>query len=151
MQPTKWDLVLGTRPIPLIEHLMTEVSRLFAKELAAWPPQVDAFDARTGATLATALEAQPARPDPRLYREAFELTRLDLAREVAAVDDYWRNRRWLSAGLSPRDTDMLRFVSRFMVEQLLSLGEATEGRINRSRMLDVLARTRSTFFAGLNP
>lgn len=149
MQPSKWDLVLGTRPIPLIEHLVAEIARLFASDLAAWPPEIEAFDAATGAKLAALLEAHPARPDPRLYRQAFELTRLDLAREFEALDDYWRNQRWLSAGLAASDRGMLQFLSRFMAEQLLALGEATEGRITRSRMLDVLDRTRTTFFAGL--
>lgn len=149
MQPSKWDLVLGTRPIPVLEHLVAEIARLFAKDLAAWPPEIEAFDGATGAQLLALLEAHPGRPDARLYREAFELTRLDLSREFEALDDYWRNQRWLSAGLAASDKGMLQFLSRFMAEQLLALGEATEGRINRSRMLDVLDRTRTTFFAGL--
>lgn len=150
MQPSKWDLVLGTRPVPVIEHLVAEIARLFAKDLAAWPPEIEAFDGATGAKLLALLEAHPGRPDARLYREAFELTRLDLSREFEALDDYWRNQRWLSAGLAASDKGMLQFLSRFMAEQLLALGEATEGRINRSRMLDVLERTRTTFFAGLS-
>jgi hypothetical protein len=150
MQPSKWDLVLGTRPVPIIEHLMTEVARLFAKDLAAWPPAIEAFDDATGAKVRELLEAHPNRPDPRVYREAFELARLDLSREFEALDDYWRNQRWLAAGLEAREKGMLQFLSRFMTEQLLALGEATEGRIDRQRMLDVLDRTRSTFFAGLN-
>lgn len=151
MQPSKWDLLLGARPIPLLDHLVGEVARLFARDLATWPPEVEAFDGAEGARLAALLAEHPGRPDPRLYREAFELTRLDLSREFEALDDYWRNQRWLSAGLAAREKGMLQFLSRFMAEQLLALGEATEGRINRSRMLDVLERTRTTFFAGLTP
>lgn len=151
MQPSKWDLVLGARPRPIIEHLVGEVARLFAQDLATWPPEVEAFEGAEGARLVDLLAEHPDRPDPRLYREAFELTRLDLSREFEALDDYWRNQRWLSAGLAAREKGMLQFLSRFMAEQLLALGEATEGRINRSRMLDVLDRTRTTFFAGLTP
>lgn len=151
MRPSKWDLVLGTRPVPLIEHLATEAARLFAKDLATWPPEVEAFDPATGAQLAALLEAHPTRPHPSLYEEAFRLTRLDLSRDFEALDDYWRNRRWLSAGLAAKDKGLLQFLSRFMAEQLLALGEATDGRITRSRMLDVLDRTRTTFFAGMNP
>ncbi|MEW6431404.1 MAG: hypothetical protein AB1730_07820 [Myxococcota bacterium] len=151
MQPSKWDLVLGTRPRPILEHLVDEVARLFAKDLATWPPEVDAFEGAEGAKLVDLLAEHPDRPEPRLYREAFELTRLDLSREFEALDDYWRNQRWLSAGLAAREKGMLQFLSRFMAEQLLALGEATEGRINRSRMLDVLERTRATFFAKLTP
>lgn len=151
MQPSKWDLVLGTRPVPLIEHLVAEVSRLFAGDLSEWPPEVEAFDAATGAQLSALVQAHPSRPHPALYEEAFRLTRLDLSREFEALDDYWRNQRWLSAGLAAKDKGLLLFLSRFMAEQLLALGEATDGRITRSRMLDVLDRTRTTFFAKMNP
>lgn len=147
MQPSKWDLVLGKRPVPILEHLIAEVARLFAADLSAWPPRVEDFDEATGAHVRALLEASPKRPDARLYREAFRLTQLDLSREVEALDDYWRNQRWLEAGLMASDKGMLQFLSRFMAEQLLALGEATDGRINRSRMLDILDRTRTTFFA----
>ena len=53
------------------------------------------------------------------------------------------------AGLAASDKGMLLFLSRFMTEQLLALGEATNGRVSRSRMLDVLDRTKTSFFAGL--
>jgi hypothetical protein len=150
MQPSKWDLVLEARPIPLVDHLMSEVARLFARDLARWPPEVEAFDAPTGASLRALLEGAPARPHPQLYREAFALTRLDLSREFEALDDYWRNQRWLSAGLAASERSMLQFLSRFMAEQLLALGEATQGRLTRARLLEVLDRTRAAFFAGMN-
>lgn len=146
MQPSKWDLVLHQKPVPLVDHLLEEVAKLFAKDLAAWPPHVEAFDPATGARLAALLADTPSQPDPRLYREAFRLTRFDLAREVDAYDDYVRNQRWLQAGLTPADRGMLLFLSRFMAEQLLGLLEATEGRVKRPRLLDVLDRTERHFF-----
>lgn len=147
MQPSKWDLVLDSKPVPLLEHLLEEVAKLFAGDLAVWPPRVEAFDDVTGAQLAGLLTEAPARPDPRLYREAFRLTRLDLGREVEAYDDYVRHLRWLEAGLAPGDKGLLLFLSRFMAEQLLGLLEATEGRVKRPRLLDVLDRTERHFFA----
>ena len=42
---------------------------------------------------------------------------------------------------------MLLFLSRFMAEQLLGLAEATEGRVTRPHLLDVLDRTERYFFA----
>ena len=150
MQPSKWELLLGAKPVPILDHLVAEVAKLFARDLAAWPPEIEAFDDATGAKLKELLAETPARPHPSLYEEAFRLARLDLSREFEALDDYWRNRRWLSAGLADSDRGMLQFLSRFLTEQLLALGEATDGRVNRSRMLDVLERTRISFFAGLN-
>jgi hypothetical protein len=140
VQPTRWDLILERKPIPVLEHLLEEVSKLFAKELAAWPPQVTEFDAQTGAAVAALLAERPQRPDARVYAEALTLTRWDLAREFDALDDYWRNARFAAAGLTVADKPVLLFLSRFMAEQLLSLGEATSGRVTRARMLDVLAR-----------
>jgi hypothetical protein len=147
MQPTKWDLILGQRPVPLVDHLLEEVSRLFAKDLGAWPPGIDAFDAATGAKVAQLLENSPGRPDVKLYAEAFRLTRLDLSREMDAYDDYLRNQRWLEAGLEVKDKAMLLFISRFIAEQLLGLGESTQGRVNRAKLLEVLEKTRRAFFA----
>ncbi|GMU60283.1 MAG: hypothetical protein AMXMBFR34_20460 [Myxococcaceae bacterium] len=151
MQPSKWDLVLGTRPVPILEHLVAELAKLFAADLAAWPPAVESFDDATGEKVRALLKAHPLRPDARLYGEAFRLTGFDLSRQLDALDDYWRNQRWQQAGLVASDKAMLQFLSRFMAEQLLALGEATDGRINRSRMIDVLDRTRTAFFATTAP
>jgi hypothetical protein len=147
MQPSKWDLVLGSRPVPLAEHLLEEAAKLFAKDLAVWPPVVDAFDEATGQALAAVMKESPPKPDVKLYAEAFRLTRLDLARDVDAYDDYFRNMRFVEAGLDRGDRPMLLFVSRFMTEQLLGLGEATDGKLSRTRLIDVLERTRRHFFA----
>ncbi|MBL8933588.1 MAG: hypothetical protein JNM69_03495, partial [Archangium sp.] len=66
MQPTRWDLILEQKPIPVIEHLLEEVSRLFVADLRTWPPRVDEFDPQTGAALEKLLAERPARPDDRL-------------------------------------------------------------------------------------
>lgn len=147
MQPTKWDLVLEQKPIPLLSHLMEEVAKLFANDLAGWPPKVDAFDPLTGPRVAELLTEYPLGPDPKLYREAFVLTRFDLGRELEAYDDYVRNQRWMATGLPAKDKPMLLFLSRFITEQLLGLAEATEGRLKRTHLLDVLSRTERHFFA----
>jgi hypothetical protein len=147
MQPTRWDLVLERKPIPVIEHLLEEVSKLFAEDLLSWPPVIDAFDPVTGASMALLLADQPERPDARLFRQAFRLTRFDLSRDFDALDDYWRNMRFLEVGLTPGDKPMLMMMTRFMSEQLLALGEATDGRVTRPRMLDALSRTERHFDA----
>ncbi len=147
MQPSKWDLVLSQKPVPLVEHLLEEVSKLFAQDLAVWPPKVEDFDPVTGARLAALLAESPRAPDPRLFHEAFALTRLDLGRELEAYDDVMRNQRWRASGLPEKDKGLLLFLSRFMAEQLLGLLEATDGRLTRPRLLDVLDRTERHFFA----
>ncbi len=140
MRPNRWELLLDQKPVPLLEHLLEEVSRLFAAELSAWPPPLSDLDPATGTSLARLLEAHPQRPDERIYAEAFRVSRLDLGRAFDALDDYWRNQRHLEAGLGAADKPMIQFLSRYVTEQLLALGEATEGRVSRPRMLDALGR-----------
>ena len=147
MQPSKWDLILDQKPIPLLTHLLEEVAKIFAKDLAVWPPNVEDFDLATGRKLVDLLAESPLPPDPRLYREAFVLTRFDLGRELEASDDYLRNHRWMATGLGAKDRGMLLFLARFMAEQLLGLAEATEGRVTRPHLLDVLDRVERLFFA----
>jgi len=151
MQPSRWDRLLDVKPVPILEHLMEEIARLFAKDLRTWPPPVDEFDEQTGQKLAALLHDNPRPPDDRLYGEAFALTRFDLAHESDAFDDYLRNQRWQEAGLTASDKPMLLFLSRFMSEQLLALGEATEGRLKRKHLLEVLSRTQRHFLSKGRP
>jgi len=47
-------------------------------------------------------------------------------------------RSYLERGLAPTDRLALLFLNRWMVEQLLGLGEATQGRVKRPMMRQVL-------------
>ena len=49
----------------------------------------------------------------------------------------------MARGLEAKDKPMVLFLSRFMAEQLLGLAEATEGRVTRPHLLDVLDRMRT--------
>lgn len=138
--PSRWELVLEQKPRPVLEHLMAEAARLLAADLGQWPLPVQAFDEQSGGAFAALAAQHPERPDAALYHEAFRLTALDLARDFDAVDEYWRNHRFLEAGLPASARPMILFLTRFVTEQLLALGEATEGRLTRARLLDVLAR-----------
>ncbi len=152
MQPNKWDLILAQKPVPLRTHLLEEVAKIFAADLGIWPPRVEDFDAHTGQKLADLLNDSPLQPSARLYQEAFTLTQFDLGRQIEASDDYLRNQRWMTGGLGAKDKGMMLFLSRFMAEQLLGLAEATQGRLHRSDLLDVLDRTQRHFFTkGLTP
>jgi hypothetical protein len=135
--PSKWEALLDQKPVPLSEHLLVECSKLFARDLAVWPPEVEDVSGAAAALLA----GDPARPTGELLREAFRLARWDLAREHEAYDDYMRNARWGAEGLTESDKPMLLFLSRLIEEQLLSLGEATQGRVDRKGMLRVLDLT----------
>ena len=90
VQPSKWDLILEQKPIPLLRHLLTEAAKLSAADLAVGLRMKTSI--QTGAEWLTGWRRH--RPDPRLYREAFLLTRFDLT-GAERSDDYLRNQRWM--------------------------------------------------------
>lgn len=138
--PSRWDRLLEAKPIPLLEHLLEEVSKLFSETLGQWPLEVLMVDEVQGAELSALLANSPARPRDEVWHAAFALTRWDLGRDFDAYDDYMRNRRFLEKGLTEADRPMLLFLSRYLTEQMLALNEATEGRVKREHLISVLER-----------
>jgi hypothetical protein len=140
--PSRWDLLLDRKPVDLQEHLVEEVSKLLAADLDGWPLPIQELDLETGRRFSGLVTGEVPRPAEAVFTESFRLARWELEREVAAVDDYMRNERWAQAGLAPADKPALLFISRWLTEQLLSLSEATEGRVKRPRLVDCLDRIR---------
>jgi hypothetical protein len=137
---TRWDRLLGQKPVPLREHLLDEAARLLRAELAAWPLAAGDVDPATGSGFSDLLSGRVPRPPGEVFSEALRLARWDLERRTEAADDYFRNRRYLEAGVSEADRPALFLVTRWVVEQLLALGEATEGRLRRSELCSILDR-----------
>jgi hypothetical protein len=146
--PSRWDLLLDQKPISLTDHLLTEVAKLLAKDLSGWPPPIQELDPVAGRQFEPLLTPDGKRPSEDVYAEAFRLARWELTREVDAYDDYMRNRRWMEKGLAADDKLALLFISRWLVEQLLALGEATEGRVKRAQMVECLERLSRQLRAG---
>ena len=140
--PSRWDLILDQKPVPVIDYLLVEAARLFANDLRQWPPQVDAEDAATAQRLTNLVETNPAGPSKTVWKHAFQLAQWDLERADDARDDYFRNQRWTEAGLSVQEKPLLLFLNRWILEQLLAFGEATHGRVNRPRLIEVLQHTQ---------
>jgi hypothetical protein len=143
----RWERLLDKKPIPLLEHLLAEVARLLTKELRGWPLNVLELDVATGGAFVDLLAKDAPRPPKEVFTEALKLARWDLERASDATDDYFRNRRYLTAGVADADRPALLLVSRWLVEQLLSLGEATEGRVKRADMAGVLDSLRLSLSA----
>ncbi|XXF76483.1 hypothetical protein P2318_26010 [Myxococcaceae bacterium GXIMD 01537] len=137
---SRWDALFEAKPIPMMDHLLEEVAKLLAKDLEHWPPPVQEIDLDLGGQFAALFTEPPPRPSWRVYTEALQLARWDLTREFDAYDDYMRNNRFLERGLAPTDRLALLFLSRWVVEQMLGLGEATEGRVTRRLMQQCLER-----------
>ncbi len=137
---SRWEHLFETKPVPLIEHLLEEVAKLLAKDLQQWPPPVQELDLEVGGQYAALFTEPPPRPARAVYDEALRLSRWELAREHDAYDEYMRNKRYLERGLVQADRLPLLFLNRWMVDQMLGLGEATGGRVNRRHMLQCLER-----------
>jgi len=139
--PSRWDHLLDRKPVPLLDHLVDEAGRLLAAELRRWPLPVQEVEATARAKLGALLEADSPRPAEPVFAEALRLVRWDLAREHEAYDDYVRNQRYLDRGVAEPDKPALLFISRWVLEQLLALSEATEGRVDRRALARVVERT----------
>ena len=145
----RWDHLYELKPVPLAEHFVAEAAKLLARDLAGWPPQVEAWaspadEARFGPLLSPGAP----RPDDRIFAEAFRLARLELMREVEQIDEYMRNERWRQVAAPGRGFDALLFLSRYLTEQMLAIAEATEGRIKRAMLVDLLLRAERALLGG---
>ncbi len=140
---SRWDHLFDLKPVSLLDHLLEEVAKLLHKDLLQWPPPVEELDLDTGGHFAPLFTEPRPRPSPAVYREAFRLAHWELSHETDAYDDYMRNKRYLERGLAPDDRRALLLLSRWLTEQMLGLGEATEGRVKRKHMRDCLERLQS--------
>ena len=136
----RWERILDRKPVPLEQHLLEEAARLLTVDLRRWPLPIEGIDPLTGGGVAELLAADAPPPSPAVLPVALRLVRWELERDHAAYDDHMRNRRYLELGIPERERPLLLLVSRWILEQLLSLSEATQGRVSRRALLGVVER-----------
>jgi hypothetical protein len=136
---SKWDLLLDQKPKALTTHLLDEVAKLIAKDLGQFPPPIEGFESDAAEARFRPLFDEPGRPGADVYRAAFHLARLEINREIEAVDDYMRNARYKPLAPSPRDHLAMLFLSRWLTEQMLALREAVQTNLPRPRLVECLA------------
>jgi hypothetical protein len=139
----RWERILEQKPVSLQEHLLDEAAKLLLVELRQWPLPIQEVDQDTGAGIAELLAPDAPLPSPAVLAVALKLSRWDLEREHEAYDDFMRNRRYQEAGITDRERPLLLLVSRWVLEQLSALSEATEGRIDRHALLRLVDRLES--------
>jgi hypothetical protein len=138
---SRWDFLYGMKPVPIAEHFVEEVSKIVAKDLATWPLTVEEWTTSADATrFGPLLEEGSPRPGEKVWTAAFRLARLELMREFEQVDDFMRNERWRELVEAGRERDLMIFLSRYLTEQMLAIGEATQGRLKRPQLVDLLLR-----------
>lgn len=152
--PSRWEQLLESKPVPLVEHLLEEVSKLLAKDLEQWPLPVEELDLDTGGKFAALILPDAKRPERAVFEEAFNVTKWELERELDASSDYFRNSRWRERALPDDARTQILFISRWLLEQLLSLREYTQNRVTRPQLVDLLGRVERRVFPaapGTNP
>jgi hypothetical protein len=140
---SRWDHLIEVKTVHVMDHLQDEVAKLLAKDLSKWPPPIQEIDLDVGGTFAPLFLEPTPRPAQAVFDEALRLSRWELAREFDAYDDYMRNKRYLERGLAPTDRLTLLFLNRWLVEQMLGLGEATQGRVKRPMMGQILDKVEA--------
>jgi hypothetical protein len=138
---SRWDFIYDIKPVPIAAHVIEELSKLLAKDLDRWPPDVHA--GATGADEArfrNLFEPGAKRPDDKVFRAAFKLARWELQREYEIIDDFMRNERWRAYTERGDGYDAMILLSRLLTEQMLAIIEATGGRIKRPQLVDCLQR-----------
>jgi hypothetical protein len=136
----RWERILDQKPVTLQEHLLDEAAKLLLADLRTWPLPIEEIDEHTGAGIAEFFAPDAPRPSPAVLASALKLARWDLDREHEAYDDFIRNRRYQESGITERERPVLLFVSRWVLEQLLALSDATDGRVDRPALLRLVDR-----------
>jgi hypothetical protein len=137
----RWDHWLEAKAKPLTEHVLDEVAKILAKDLSGWPPPVAEWSSDADRERFASLFAPAAaRPGRITFREAFRLARWEMQRDVQAIDQYMTREQWRSEGVADHEFLALLFVHQWLIEQLLGLNEATEGKIKRTQLEDCLDR-----------
>ena len=138
---SRWESILDSKPVPLLTHLLNEVAKQLVADLRQWPPPVAEPPVEPSPFAQFYREPSP-KPTHRVYEEALQLIQWELERQFDAIDDYMRNHRWAAAGQMPADKPRVLLLTQWLVEQLLSLAEATQGRVNRPKMIEAVSNIR---------
>ncbi|HET6923267.1 MAG TPA: hypothetical protein VFI16_08970 [Anaeromyxobacteraceae bacterium] len=129
MRDRRWDFLHDRERQPVKAFVLARFAESLSEELAAWPPPfvewlTEDYRRRYQAGMAE-------RPRDEVVRFALEVARLDLSRELEALDEKMRNeapRRLRGAA----EEAAVHLLSRFVSEKCLSLKEWAEGaRLSR--------------------
>lgn len=135
-----WHRWYEKKPVPLLEYLVDEAAHRIADALRQWPPRVEQTSDEALPVLRPLFTSLKSRPSFELFQEAFKLTQMELERHFEAYDEYMRNERWRQSGLAPQDKTTLLELNHWLLENLLTLQEATEGRLRRHQLVMILQK-----------
>ncbi len=136
MRDRRWDFLYDRDKQPVKAFVLARFAASLAEDLAAWPPPF--VEWLTEDTRRRYQAGMAERPREEVVRFALEMARLDLGREVEALDEKMRNeapRRLRGAA----EEAAMHLLSRFVSEKCLSLKEWAEGaRLSREDLVDAV-------------
>jgi hypothetical protein len=143
MRDRRWDFLYDRQKQPIKELILDRFAEQLVKDLCVWPPPLEWMSEELARRYAPGLDAPPTESGIRF---AFEIARLDLARDFEAVDRLMTNQadeRWPG----PAGTAAGQLLVRFVTESCLALKEHAEAaRITRSDLARVLEEVEKRLF-----
>lgn len=145
----RWDYLADRKPVALKEYVLDRVAAELARDLgAAFPPPLDDWtDAALRARYAAVLERR-GPPERDTLRVACEIARLELLREVEAIDAFFAGPG--SGALLPNalEEQSAHFVARFLVESALAFQERAEGKFSRKDLVRLVEKVEDALLRG---
>lgn len=149
MRDRRWDHLYDLRKQPVKELILERFAEELARDLASWPPPFlewvsEELRRRWAAGLTE-------KPGDEVLRLALEVARLDLEREIEAIDRLMEGeapRRWRT----PAEQAAGQLLVRFVTEKCLSLKEWAEGaKLTRTDLARAVRMAEGRLFRVVPP
>ncbi len=147
MATGRWDYLAEQKPQPLQEYVLDRVADRLAEELRAFPPALHWEDPREQDRWADVV-SQPGALARDTLRVGLELARLELLREVAAIDAFLRSPEAAPLLPTPLEERRALFVARWLTESLLEFMEFARGKFKRGDLVSLVERLEDRLLAG---
>ena len=136
----RWERLLDQKPVTLRQHLLDEAARCCSSSSGDGRCPSRRSTRRPEDGWWSFSRPDSPRPSAAVFPAALRLVRWELGRDHEAYDEYMRNRRYQETGIPEGERPALLLVSRWVLEQLLSLSDATGGRVDRRALVGVVDR-----------
>jgi hypothetical protein len=137
---------------PLKEYVLDEIAKGLAKVVEEFPPVIDEWEREDlRARFEPLLARRTGRPPLDVVREAVGLYRLELERDIEAIDQYMREERWRAAGLSEDDRELVVFLWQYWTEQTLAFKDYADGKFKWAELSALADRLNERLVERLSP
>jgi hypothetical protein len=140
----RWDFLYERQKQPAKQLVLERFAEELARELSTWPPPFEEWVSEELRRRHAAGMAE--RPRQEVLRLALEVARLDLGREMEAIDrilDSEAPRRWRTGAEAAAG----HLLSRLVTEKCLALKERAEGvKITRGDLIEAVRSAERRLF-----